>query len=43
MPALPTHYRAAALMLGSTVFFALMVVAIRLASARSTWASSTTR
>ncbi len=33
MPTLPAHYRAAALMLGSTVFFALMVVAIRLASA----------
>ena len=33
MPAIPTHFRAAVLMLGSTVLFALMVVAIRLASA----------
>ncbi|MEL1264815.1 DMT family transporter [Pseudoxanthomonas putridarboris] len=32
MPAIPTHFRAALLMLGSTVLFALMVVAIRLAS-----------
>ena len=33
MPAIPAHFRAAVLMLGSTVLFALMVVAIRLASA----------
>lgn len=33
MPAIPVHFRAAALMLASTMFFALMVVAIRLASA----------
>ncbi len=32
MPTIPHHFRAAALMLGSTMFFALMVVAIRLAS-----------
>jgi drug/metabolite transporter (DMT)-like permease len=32
MPAIPHHFRAASLMLGSTMFFALMVVAIRLAS-----------
>lgn len=33
MPSIPVHFRAAALMLASTMFFALMVVAIRLASA----------
>ncbi len=33
MPTLPAHYRAAALMLGSTLFFGMMVVSIRLASA----------
>jgi drug/metabolite transporter (DMT)-like permease len=33
MPTIPHHFRAALLMLGSTMFFALMVVAIRLASA----------
>ena len=33
MPAIPAHFRAAVLILGSTVLFALMVVAIRLASA----------
>ncbi|KAF1721286.1 DMT family transporter [Pseudoxanthomonas wuyuanensis] len=33
MPAIPHHFRAAALMLGSTMFFGLMVVSIRLASA----------
>nr|WP_295374436.1 DMT family transporter [Pseudoxanthomonas sp.] len=33
MPTIPVHFRAAALMLASTMFFALMVVAIRLASA----------
>jgi len=32
MPTIPHHFRAAALMLGSTMFFALMVVTIRLAS-----------
>lgn len=31
MPVVPAHFRAALLMLGSTVLFALMVVAIRLA------------
>ncbi|HVK53163.1 MAG TPA: DMT family transporter [Pseudoxanthomonas sp.] len=33
MASIPAHFRAAALMLASTMFFALMVVAIRLASA----------
>ncbi len=32
MPMIPAHFRAAALMLASTMFFAMMVVAIRLAS-----------
>jgi drug/metabolite transporter (DMT)-like permease len=32
MPTIPQHFRAASLMLGSTMFFGLMVVAIRLAS-----------
>lgn len=32
MPMIPGHFRAAALMLASTMFFAMMVVAIRLAS-----------
>jgi drug/metabolite transporter (DMT)-like permease len=32
MPTIPHHFRAASLMLGSTMFFGLMVVAIRLAS-----------